>query len=189
MAERKVQDLLKAEARVTIISPELTPALEHLKDKKQIIHRGRGFRASDLNKAFLVIAATDDEKTNLRVAEVARDNGILINIVDHPELCTFLVPSSVRRGPLHIAISTSGASPAMARAIKKDMEARYTSIFASYLSKVQVLRKQAIKMITSDNVREKFLRSIASPLAIKKLLKGKQPVLPEIPTKSKSRKN
>ena len=180
VAGRKVNDLLKAEAAVTVISPALTPALKRLKDNGRITHRARGFKSSDLSKAFLAIAATGLEETNLQVAAAAEQMGILVNIVDHPELCSFIVPSSFRRGPLQVAVSTSGASPALARAIRKDMEARYGGVFGKYLIKVRALRKKAVKKIASAHEREKFLRLLASPGAIKKLLKGQEPVLPEL---------
>ena len=188
VAERKVKDLLKAEAAVTVISPELTPALKRLKDNGRIAHRARGFKGHDLNKAFLAIAATDHEETNLQVAAAAEEKGILVNISDHPELCSFIVPSSFRRGPLQVAISTSGASPAMSRAIREDMEARYGGVFGKYLIKVRALRKKAVKKIASAGEREKFLRLLASPGAIKKLLKGQEPALPELPAKAKGKK-
>ncbi|MCK4910379.1 MAG: bifunctional precorrin-2 dehydrogenase/sirohydrochlorin ferrochelatase [Thermodesulfovibrionales bacterium] len=188
VAERKVADLLKAQAEVTVISPALTPTLTRLAKNGRISHKTRGFRESDLNKAFLAIAATDHEETNLRVAAVADGKNMLVNIVDHPELCTFIVPSSFSRGPLQVAISTSGASPALARAIRRDMQERYGSVFGRYLTKVRALRKMAVKKITSAAEREKFFRSIAAPEAIKKLLKGSEPKLPELPVPPKKSK-
>ena len=98
------------------MSPALTARLRKEKGRGRLRHVERAFRPGDLRGAFLVIAATDDEKVNEAVA--ARKD-LLVNVVDRPEHCTFIVPSSVRRGPLHVAISTSGTSPAMARAIHK----------------------------------------------------------------------
>ena len=185
VAERKTGDLLRAGALVTVVSPTLTPTLSRLAASGRISHKARRFRNTDLNNAYLAIAATDDEQTNLRIA---RRDDILVNIADHPELCTFIVPSSFSRGPLQVAISTSGASPALARAIKKDMESRYGSVFGLYLKKVQALRKKAVEGIASLKQREKFLRSLAAPGVIKKLLKGNAPKLPELPLGSKRKK-
>ena len=181
VAERKVADLLKAGALVTVISPALTASLLRLVENSRISHKKRRMRNSDLANAYLAIAATDDEKTNLRVARLSREKDILVNITDHPELCTFIVPSSFSRGPLQVAISTSGASPALARAIRKDLQERYGSVFGKYLTKVQALRKKAVEKITSSAEREKFLRMIAAPEAIKKLLRGSEPKLPKLP--------
>ncbi len=188
VAERKVADLLKAQAEITVISPVLTPALTRLAKNGSISHKARKFRKTDLGKAFLAIAASDDVETNINVAGLSSEMSILVNIVDHPELCTFIVPSSFRRGPLHVAVSTSGASPALARAIRSDMQERYGSVFGGYLAKVQALRKKALKKITSSTEREKFLRKIAAPAAFKKLLRGKEPKLPEIPLETKRKK-
>ena len=181
VAERKVADLLRAGALVTVISPEITAPLLRLRENGRISHKKRGMRNSDLNNAYLAIAATDDERTNLRVARLSKEKDILVNIADHPELCTFIVPSSFSRGPLQVAISTSGASPALARAIKKDMEARYGTVFGNYLKKVMALRKKAVEEISLPTVREKFLRSLAAPGVIRKLLKDSEPNLPELP--------
>jgi len=189
VAQRKVADLMRAGALVTVISPVLTPVLLRLSKNGRISHKKRRMRHSDLNKAFLAIAATDDEETNLRVAQLSRGNNILVNIADHPELCTFIVPSSFSRGPLQVAISTSGASPALARAIKKDMEARYGSVFGRYLRKVQSLRKKAVEEISLPTVREKCLRSLAAPGVIRKLLKGSEPKLPVLPGMADTAKN
>ncbi len=188
VAERKVADLLRAGALVTVISPEITAPLLRLRENGRISHKARKFRAGDLNNAYLAIAATDDEKTNLSVAQISKEMHILVNIADHPELCTFIVPSSFSRGPLQVAISTSGASPALARAIKKDMEARYGSVFGRYLRKVRSLRKKAVEKITSSVERERFLRKIAAPEAIRKLLRGAEPKLPELPLDTKRKK-
>ncbi len=188
VAARKVEDLLKAGALVTVISPELTPALLRLVENGRISHKKRRMRNSDLANAYLAIAATDDEETNLRVARLSREKDILVNITDHPELCTFIVPSSFLRGPLQVAISTSGASPALARAIRRDMQKRYGSVFGSYLAKVQALRKKAVESISSSKQRGKFLRMLAAPAVIKKLLKGSEPKLPVLPLETKRKK-
>lgn len=178
MSERKVKDLLSAGAQVTVISPEITAALKKLKVSKRITHVNRMFRDSDLDGAFLVVSATDDAKLNLRISS---RKDLLVNIADHPDESSFIVPSHFRRGPLTVAISTSGASPAIARAIRLDMEDRYGREFGTYLTKLKGLRQRALKNITEPIIREKFLKKLAAPGIINKLIKGKQPELPALP--------
>ena len=102
VAERKVRDLLRVGAKVSVISPELSAGLEKLAASGKIKHSKRGFRATDLKGAFLAIAATDDMEINRKVA--AEGSRMLVNVVDKPDLCSFIVPSALRRGPLTIRI-------------------------------------------------------------------------------------
>lgn len=166
IAERKTLDLIKTGGKIKVISPELTPRLRKEKDRGTIRHIGRRFRPSDLKGAFLVVAATDDQAVNEQVAG-ARD--ILINVVDQPALCNFIVPSSIKQGPLSIAISTSGTSPAMARAIRKDMEDFYGPPFGEYLRDVKRQREKALDEIPDPKKRERHLKSLASPSKVKEL--------------------
>ena len=183
IAERKVRSLVAAGARVRVISPDITSGLQKLSQDGRITHTSRKFTDRDLDGAFLAVAATDNEADNLRVA---RRRDMLINVVDRPELCTFIVPSSFTRGPLSVAISTSGASPALAREIRKDMEARYGSAFGVYLKKVSRLRARAMQAILEPAARMRFLNALAGPGIIRKLLKGVQPDLPKLPASKKT---
>ena len=169
VAERKTLDLLRAGARVKVISPGLTSRLQKEKSQGSIIHVNRRFRQQDLKGSFLVIAATDSEEENRKVAG---HKGLLLNVVDRPELCTFIVPATLRRGPLQIAVSTSGASPAMARAIRKDMESTYGPQFGKHLIKLKRLREKAVKEITSSRERERYLKSLASENTVRMLKKS-----------------
>jgi len=154
VAERKALALLRSGAKVKVISPDLTDALENQKKKGNITHIKRRYRKGDLNGAFLTIASTSDEKTNKLVSETAP---CLINVVDKPEMANFIVPSVINRGLLTIAISTAGASPAMAKAIRKELELIYNKDFGHFLSFLKQLRKKAIKGI-SDNTGSQSLR-------------------------------
>jgi precorrin-2 dehydrogenase/sirohydrochlorin ferrochelatase len=169
IAERKTLDLVKTGGKIKVISPELTSRLQKEKDKGSIRHIARRFRHSDLKGAFLVVAATDDQAVNEQVAG-AKD--ILINVVDQPALCNFIVPSSIKQGPLSIAISTSGTSPAMARAIRKDMEAFYGPPFGEYLKDMKKQRAKALRDIPDPKERERHLKSLASVEQVQKLKKA-----------------
>ena len=159
VAERKVLTLIKAGAELTVVSPLLTGRLQKEKEAKRLRHISRTYRPGDLKDSFLVIAATDSPEVNRKVAG---DAPALVNVVDVPCECNFIAPSVVKRGPLVLAISTSGTSPAFAKAIRKEIEKSYGTVFSEYLGFVKVLRSRAMREITDTVVREKFLKSLAS---------------------------
>jgi len=159
VAERKARTLIKAGASVTVISPSLTEDLKKLRDKKKLEHIGRDFKKGDLKNAFLVIAATSSATAN---TEAARDARFLINVVDTPSEGNFIAPSIVKRGLLTIAVSTEGASPALSKAIRRELEKLYGKEFALYLKFVESVRKKAMKRIPDPKKREKFLKSFSS---------------------------
>ncbi|MDI6827283.1 MAG: bifunctional precorrin-2 dehydrogenase/sirohydrochlorin ferrochelatase [Armatimonadota bacterium] len=125
VAERKAISLLEFGARVLLIAPELTPALRQLAEKKVVEHIPAEYQPGMLEGAFLVIAATDSNFVNKSVSEEAKRLGVLVNVVDAPELCTFFVPAFVKRGDLIISVSTSGKSPALAKHIREKLEAEF----------------------------------------------------------------
>jgi precorrin-2 dehydrogenase/sirohydrochlorin ferrochelatase len=176
VAERKVSALLEAGARVTVVSPALTRGLSGKGSAGEIRHRARRFRPSDLGGVFLVIAATDSEEENTRISQAASEAGVpLVNVVDMPEHCGFIVPATVKRGPLTIAVSTSGASPAMARAIREELEGRYGPAFGKYLATLRRKREAALREMEDPEERERFLKSLVSADVLDALRRGKKP--------------
>lgn len=171
VAERKVLSLLKAKANITVISPELTKRLGKEKTKGNIKHLPRAYKREDLKGAFLVIAATSSAAVNTKVARDAGEihESPLLNVVDAPSECNFIAPSTVQRGPLTIAISTSGTSPAVAKAIRKELERLYGPEFAKYLRFFKKIRTKAMKEIQDKKERENFLKELASEGRIKML--------------------
>ncbi len=119
VALRKVRELLACGACILVVSPALCPELASLAEARSLEWRPRPFREEDLDEARLVICATDDEEVNAHLARLARERGILVNVVDQPELGNFYVPAVVRRGPLTCAVSTGGTSPMLARRVKE----------------------------------------------------------------------
>jgi siroheme synthase-like protein len=118
----KVEGLLACEAQVTLIAPEAEPQLRAYAAEGSIRWERRPYAgAKDLEGAFLAIAATSDTETNIAVYEDAERRAMLVNVVDVPPLCNFILPALVRSGPLAIAISTAGASPALAKRIKREI--------------------------------------------------------------------
>lgn len=123
VAERKVRGLLEHGASILVISPSLSPGLKRLAKKGQIRAEARGYQAGDLDSAFIAIAATDDPRINLKVAQEAKEKGVLANIADEQwRLSDFILPSTLRRREFAIAVSTGGANPALARRIREELE-------------------------------------------------------------------
>ncbi|UCE79954.1 MAG: bifunctional precorrin-2 dehydrogenase/sirohydrochlorin ferrochelatase [Nitrospiraceae bacterium] len=169
VAERKILQLMRADAdTITVISPEITQRLLKERNKNRFIHIRRNYRKKDLDNAFLVIAATDEPSLNTKIA---RDAPCLVNVVDEPAECNFIVPSVIKKGPLHIAISTSGVSPAFARTLRKDLERLHGADISEYLSFLKTIRAKALIRITDRRKRERFLKRIASETILKTLRK------------------
>ena len=122
MAARKIRSLLQAKANLTVISPRFTPYLESLQAQGQIKLLNRSYQPGDLTGAFLVIAATNDPAVNRQVLHEAQQQGCLINVTDNPAAGNFIVPAAVQRGPVTLTISTGGASPALARWLREQLE-------------------------------------------------------------------
>jgi precorrin-2 dehydrogenase/sirohydrochlorin ferrochelatase len=159
VAERKISSLVRAGACVRVISPEITAVVEKLKSAGLISHVGRAYRKGDLKGVFLAIAATSSEEVN---RAVSIDAQFLVNVVDVPELCNFIVPAVVERRPLTIAVSTGGASPAMAAEIKRELQLIYGTEIGRYLAFLGKLRKEFMKTIADKKDRENFLKWAAS---------------------------
>jgi len=122
VAERKTASLLKSGADVLLIAPDLTHNLRNWRDDGRLTHRQRAFEEADLGECRLAIAATNDSALNRRIAELAGCQRIPVNVVDQPELCSFILPSVIDRSPVVAAISTGGASPVLARLIRSRLE-------------------------------------------------------------------
>ena len=119
IAERKIQQLLAANATVSLISPDSTSPVAKLAQNGTIQWYERVYQVGDLNGAWLAIAATDNSSINEAIAQEAEQRKIFLNVVDKSELCGFIAPSIIEKGPVTIAISTAGKSPALARKLRE----------------------------------------------------------------------
>jgi precorrin-2 dehydrogenase/sirohydrochlorin ferrochelatase len=165
VAERKVLSLLEGGAKVTVISPDVNARIRRLASQKRIKVHQRFYEDDDLSGAFLVYSATDNRNVNLKVSREARRKGVLLNVVDVPDLCTFIVPSLVRKGALLIAISTSGKSPAMAKRIRKQLEDMFGEEYSLFLELMGAVRKKLLKKSAeSDKNKVIFERLVDSPI-------------------------
>jgi precorrin-2 dehydrogenase/sirohydrochlorin ferrochelatase len=144
VAARKVTALRRAGARVVVISPTLCKLLQKLAVQGQIQVVDRGYRWGDLEDTFLVVAATDDPEVNRQVWEEAQARDLLVNVVDDPDHCNFIAPSVVRRGPLALAISTSGRCPALSRHLRKRLEREFGPAYAGYVELLGDLRDRVV---------------------------------------------
>lgn len=164
VAQRKIISLLRSGAIVKVISPELTDVLKEYKTKGKITHIKRKYRKGDLEGAFMVIAATSNLELNRSIAEDAK---CLVNVVDVPEISNFIVPSAFKRGYLTIAVSTSGASPAIARFIRKELQNLYGKDFERFLNFLMQKRSEILKKVSDKRKREAILKNFAKKEIIK----------------------
>ena len=142
VAERKIQNLLECHARVTVVSPEATPSIREWASRGELQWRDRQYQPGDLKEAILAIAATDQEAVNQGVADEAAREGVILNVVDKPALCSFIAPAVVRRGEVMVAISTGGASPALARKLRESLEGSDALEYANLAGILSSARKE-----------------------------------------------
>ena len=160
VAQRKVETLLRCGASIHIISKVLTDKLKRLINSSDVRFLGEEMRDEFLDDAFIVIAATDDKKLNSEVSLSARNRGLLVNAVDQPADCNFIVPSIVRKGDLSIAISTSGKSPALAKRIRKELDGQFGNEYEAFLNLMGGLRKEVLAMGLSQEENSRIFHEI-----------------------------
>lgn len=164
IAERKVLSLVQCQARVVVVSPELTPTLEAMASAGEIEIERRRFDPADATGAVVIIAATDDRAVNESVKSAGNAAGALVNVVDVPDLCDFYVPASLRRGDLQITISTGGACPALAKHLRQELEAHIGPEYETYSGILAQLRLD-LREAVSDPAKRKEAEEayLASP--------------------------
>ena len=157
----KVEGLLACDADVTLIAPDAEPALEEYAREGSIRWERRAYGGpADLEGVFLVIAATNDSEVNIAVSEDAEARAMLVNVVDVPPLCNFILPAVVRTGPLAIAISTAGASPALAKRMKREIEGQFGEPYARLAVLLNEVRGWAKGTLATYQERKEFFEGI-----------------------------
>lgn len=174
VAERKAGALLAAAARVTVLSPQLTPRLAALAARGEIVHKPAAYRPGAIGNFFIVICATDDPAVNRQAAAEARAGGALVNVADAPELGDFTVPASVARGDLVITVSTGGHSPAFARRLRQELEERYGPEYGTYLTLLSKLRDEVKEHLATAAARGEFWREALDGEILALLRAGKK---------------
>jgi siroheme synthase-like protein len=142
VALRKVKTLLEHSASVEVVSLELCPELNKLAREGKIKSCAKNYESRDLKGALIAIAATDDAQTNEIISSDARKRGVMVNVVDVPEHSDFIVPSTLTRGDIAIAVSTSGKSPALARKIRTELESKFGDEYTKLAETVSEVRNQ-----------------------------------------------
>jgi siroheme synthase-like protein len=156
----KVEGLLACDADVTLIAPHAHPELTQLALEGSIRWEQRGYRHGDLDGALIAIAATGDTEVNISVFEEAEQRAMLVNVVDVPPLCNFILPAIVRNGPLAIAISTAGASPALAKRMKREIGELFGEPYAVLAVLLNDVRGWAKATLPTYRDRKEFFEGI-----------------------------
>jgi precorrin-2 dehydrogenase / sirohydrochlorin ferrochelatase len=174
----KVEGLLLCDADVTLIAPEAVPALEEYAAEGSISWQRREYAGpADLDGVFLVVAATADSEVNIRVSEDAEARAMLVNVVDVPPLCNFILPAIVRSGPLAIAISTAGASPALAKRLKREIAEAFGEPYARLAVMLNDARGWAKDTLPTYQDRKEFFEGIVNgdPDPVELVREGREP--------------
>lgn len=170
--ESKIAHLLHAGAKVNVVAPEATERVTKWSRLRKIKWQRRVFRIRDLNGVYLVVAATSSPKTHKEIYREAKRRGILCNVADVPSLCDFYFPAVVRRGPLVMAISTSGQSPALAQRVRKQLESQFGEEYEGWIVHLGKARKQLLKRSMDINERKALLHEMASQEAFASYLRN-----------------
>jgi len=158
----KTEGLLACDADVTLIAPDAVNELHALADEGSIAWQRREYEAGDLEATFMAIACTSDTDVNIRVFDDAERRAMLVNIVDVPPLCNFILPAIVRTGPLAIAISTAGASPALAKRMKREVAELFGEEYARLAILLNDARGWAKGTLPTYQDRKAFFESIVN---------------------------
>lgn len=189
VALEKVDGLLACDGAVTVVAPELCPELADLAREGSISHLQREYVAADLEGTFLVIAATDDTDVNIAVYDDAERRAMLVNVVDVPPLCNFILPAILRTGPLAIAISTAGASPALAKRMKREIGEQFGEEYARLAVMLNDVRGWAKGTLPTYQHRKAFFEGIVDgdPDPVALLRAGREDALLELIAQAQTR--
>ena len=172
-AQRKAQALLPAGAVVTVVAPEAAPRVELLAAEGKLLWVAETYQPAHLDGARLVFAATDDDELNARVAADARARGALVNVAEPPETGDFAVPALVRRGGICIAVSTGGASPALAKKLRERIESVVGEEYAALAALLGGMRAVVEQRVKAQNKRQQVYEAILDSDALALLRDGK----------------
>jgi len=156
VASRKIQMLLNAEASVEIVAPEVCAAIEVLVSAGKISWTKRNFKESDIQHKRLIIAATNRKEVNQQVSKLANENNIPVNVVDAPDLCSFIVPSFIDRSPVMVAVSSGGSSPVLARLLRARLETMIPATYGRLAQLIEGFRSSVKAKFSSTLERRRF---------------------------------
>jgi len=173
IALRKVNLLLKAQAKIKCISPEFCRGLIELSRENSLDLIERRFESTDIDKQSVIIAATNDDKINALVSSLAHESGIPINVVDSSDLSSFIMPSIVDRSPVMIAVSSSGKAPVLARIIRAKLEAIIPTAYGNLAEISGEYRQKVKQRFVNLKDRRKFWESVFSGVIAEKVFAGR----------------
>jgi precorrin-2 dehydrogenase/sirohydrochlorin ferrochelatase len=171
IVEPKIASLLEAKGIVAVVAPHITEKVQEWAGDGKIQWLKKEFSDSDLAGCFLVIVATSSRELQERVHRLARQRGVLCNVVDVPELCDFYYPAIVKRGSLQIAISTGGESPALALRLRKELEAQFGPEYEGWLAELGEARKRIRAEVVEGTNQKATLHELASEESFQEFLK------------------
>lgn len=171
VAARKIETLLECGASVYVISRDLAPELKRRLDNGEINLLANEFDESHIEDAFLIIIATNDSTLNRRVSASAKRKNILVNVVDQPEECSFIVPSVIKRGELLIAVSTSGRSPALAKRIRETLDSQFGKEYESFLNLMGRIRKELLSRDMQEFERGRIFHELVDSRILESIRK------------------
>jgi uroporphyrin-III C-methyltransferase/precorrin-2 dehydrogenase/sirohydrochlorin ferrochelatase len=180
IAARKAGLIRRASGRVTVIAPALCASLAEQSLHGEIVHRAAEFQPADVDGFAIVVAATDDEAVNAAVSAAARARNIPVNVVDRPQLCTFIFPSVVDRSPVLVAVSTGGASPVLARLLRARLETIIPAGYGRLAVVMQMFRERVRQRFASSVLRRRFWERILHGPASEIILSGREAAAVEL---------
>jgi precorrin-2 dehydrogenase/sirohydrochlorin ferrochelatase len=171
---RKAETMMRYGARVTIVSPEITDEIAAWEKSGALTVQRKMYAESDLEGASMVIASTDDQCVNARVARDCRRRRIPVNVVDVTHLCEFIVPAIIEKGSIQIAVSTGGKSPAIARTLREDLQRTIGPEYTEVTDLLGTLRKSAKSVLPTDIDRKRFFDGIIAAGILDQLRQGRR---------------
>ena len=174
VAARKAGSLRDAGARVVVVAPEAGAGVRQMADEGELEWRRDPYQESDLDGCALVIAATDDTEVNRAVSAACERRGIPVNVVDDPQLCSFIVPSTIDRSPVQIAVSTGGASPVLARTLRSRLETMIPSAYGLLGRLLEQYREPAKQALPSVDERRQFWERVLQGPIVEMAFSGQE---------------
>ena len=180
VAERKIERLLDGHANVTVVAPDVTARIRELAGEGAICWHERNYRDGEAGGYFLTVAATNDRAANDQVSRDAQAAERLVNVVDAPGLSNVYAPAVVRRDDLQIAVSTSGACPALAKRLREEMESRYPAAYGPLLGRLRLFRADLRDAVADPSERKAILNRVVRSGELAKFLEGDEAPLEDL---------
>lgn len=174
VAARKVALLLQAGAEVTVIAPELGTTLSRSAQHKEVAHVAKPFETGQLAESVLIVAATNDRSVNESVAREAGRLNVPVNVVDTPDLCTFVMPSIIDRSPVMVAVSTGGASPVLGRLLRQKLETTIPASYGQLARLAKAFREKVKRKFASGDDRRMFWEKVLEGPIAEMMIAGKE---------------